>query len=325
MVGVGVPAALEAITPAWLTAVLGELHPGVEVAAASLAEPIHGTGTNVLVSLDYARPPDEGPKLPPTMWLKAGFEPHFDMLAPSGVYENEALFYRHLAPRVSLDVPRCFYAGADRRTQQGVLLLEDLAAAGAEFGAATRPITADRAAVVLENLARFHASTWGDRWPLQHDFVRDGIPAEGPGARYFLEQTPEVVRHWIAERPDADTPDSVNDPERIVLAFWRLAAASRDDPVCLIHSDGHLDNVYFLPDDTPGFIDWGSPRVSSWAWDVNYFVVSALEIDECRRCEHDLLRHYLDRLGSHGVEPPRSTMPGWRTAAGTRTGCSSRP
>jgi aminoglycoside phosphotransferase (APT) family kinase protein len=135
--------------------------------------------------------------------------------------------------------------------------------------------------------------------------VTGGIPAEGPTAAYFLQQTPQVFRHWIAERPEANTPDSVNDPERIVRAFWRLAALSRDLPVCLIHSDGHLDNVYFLPDGTPGFIDWGSPRMSSWAWDVSYFLVSALEIDECRRCERDLIKHYLCRLTSHGVSAPR--------------------
>jgi hypothetical protein len=301
---VEVPMTLEAITPEWLTAALGERHPGVEVSRARMGQAIHGTGTNVLVSLEYGRHPDDGSKLPPTMWLKAGFEPHFETLANSGVYEYEACFYRYLAPRVAITVPRCFYAGADGRTRQGVVLLEDLAAAGAEFGAATRPIGADRAAVVLENLAGFHASTWGARWPSGYEFVTDGIPAKGPGAAYFLQQTPEVFRHWIGERAEANTPESVNDPDRIVRAFWRLAAMSRHEPRCLIHSDGHVDNVYFLPDGTPGYIDWGSPRTSSWAWDVNYFLISALEVEECRRRERDLLRHYLDRLASHDVAAP---------------------
>ncbi len=299
-----IPMSLDEITPEWLTAALSERHPGVEVGAAWLGEPIHGTGTNLLVTIDYARPPDDGPKLPTTMWLKSCFEPHFAMMADNGLYEFESRFYEQLAPRVSATVPGCFYAGADPATRQGVLLLEDIGAAGGEFGNATRPIGADQVAVALEALARFHASTWGASWPREYEFVTDGIPLEGSKAAWFLSQTPDVFRRYIAQRAEANTPDAVNDPDRIVRAFWQLAATSRDAPVCLIHSDAHLDNWYFLPDGTPGLLDWCSPRTSSWAWDVSYFVISALTIDERRRCERDLLVHYLDRLRSHAVEAP---------------------
>jgi len=295
---------LDEITAEWLSGALSRRQPGVQVSSVRMGEPVHGTGTNVKLSLEYDRPPEDGPGLPDSMWLKAGFEPHFESLAISGLYQNEALFYDQLAPRVAISVPRCFYAGADRVSRQGVIVLEDLAAAGADFGRATRPLTADGAAVVLEALAGFHASTWGCTWMSRLDFVTPGIPTAGPGASYFLEHTPDVFRTWIRERPDANTPESVNDPERIVRAFWALAEISCREPACLIHSDAHLDNVYFLPDGTPGYLDWGSPRVSSWAWDVNYFLVSALEIEECRRCEQDLLRHYLDRLRSHDVDSP---------------------
>ena len=304
MAAARLPRALAEVTPEWLTAALSERHPGVEVAAACLGEPIHGTGTNLPVTLDYARPPDEGPALPSTMWLKSCFEPHFEMMADNGLYEFESRFYEQLAPRLSVTLPRCFYAGADPVSRQGVLLLEDLGAAGASFGNATRPIGADQVATALDALAAFHASSWGARWPRDYEFVTDGIPPEGPKAAWFLSATPDVFRHYIAERAEANTPDSVNDPDRIVRAFWKLAALSRDEPVCLIHSDAHLDNWYFLPDGTPGLLDWCSPRTSSWAWDVSYFVISALAIDERRRSERDLLAHYLAQLRSHGVDAP---------------------
>jgi hypothetical protein len=296
--------ALEEITPTWLTAALSERHPGVEVSSVSVAEPIHGTATNVAVTLEYARPPDDGDALPASMWLKAGFESHFDLMAGSGIYDYEARFYGELAPQLAVTVPRCFYAGADRATRQGVLLLEDMAAAGAEFGKGTQPIGVDRAARVLDELARLHVSTWGARELAHYDFVTEGIPLDGPNAAYYRAQTPDVFHRYIDERAEANTPDSVNDPERIVAAFWRLAAISRDEPMSVIHSDSHLDNVYFLPDGTSGLVDWQAPRTGSWAWDVSYFVISALEIDERRHSERDLLVHYLDRLASHGVDPP---------------------
>jgi Ecdysteroid kinase-like family len=299
-----VPTAFEEITPEWLTAALDERHPGVEVGAVRVGVPIHGTATNVAVELEYTRPPDDGEALPATMWLKAGFENHFEMMAASGIYEYEARFYSELAPQVAVTVPRCFYAGVDPARRQGVLLLEDMAAVGAAFGNATRPIGVDRAARVLDELARLHASTWGARHFAHYDFVTEGIPLEGPDAAYYRAQTPDVFERYLDERVEANTPDSVNDPERIVAAFWRLAAISRDEPVSVIHSDSHLDNVYFLPDGTTGLVDWQAPRTGSWAWDVSYFVISALEIDARRRSERDLLVRYLDRLASHGVDAP---------------------
>lgn len=41
-----------------------------------------------------------------------------------------------------------------------------------------------------------------------------------------------------------------------------------------------------------------------WSLDVGYHIASTLTVDERRRTERDLLRHYLDCLASHGVTPP---------------------
>ena len=106
------------------------------------------------------------------------------------------------------------------------------------------------------------------------------------------------------ERFDAHTPASVNAPKRIVSAFWKLADMSRDAPCCLIHSDSHLDNFYFDAHGDPGLMDWQSPRLGCWAWDVSYFIVSALDIDVRRRHERALLAHYLEALAARSVAAP---------------------
>ena len=298
------PLTLAGITPAWLTDALAPRYPGVAVRDAAFGTPIHGTGTNMRVTLDYARQPSGDP-LPNTMWLKSCYEDHFEAMAPSRVYEMEALFYRDLAPRLDVRVPRCFYAGIDEGTHQGVMLMEDLDRAGATFGDATRPIGADLCARGLDLLARLHASTWGQTWPRDLWYVVPGIQLTGPNSVWFNQQTPEIFAHYIAERAEANTPASVNAPERIIAAFRKLAAISTGQPACLIHSDGHLDNFYFGPeDDEPGLFDWQAPRYSSWAWDVSYFIISALDIPVRRASERHLLRHYLDRLKAHGVDAP---------------------
>src|SRR5271170_6050082 len=99
------PPRLADITPEWLTLALSQKYPGTVVEAAEFGEAIHGTGTNLALTLCYARQPPGNP-LPPTLWLKGGYEAHFEYMAPSRIYEIETLFYRELAPRLDVCVPR---------------------------------------------------------------------------------------------------------------------------------------------------------------------------------------------------------------------------
>lgn len=297
------PPSLSEVTPAWLTRALAQRHPGVQVESVQFDDAIHGTATNVALNLRYSRPPDAG-ALPARLWLKGGYESHFEYMAPSRIYEIEALFYRDLAPRLDVRVPRCYYAGNDPDTHQGLVLLDDLAGQGVSFGNATRPVSADTVARGLSTLARMHASTWGQAWPRTLWYVQPGIPLEGLAGAWYRDQTPEVFARYIAERSEARTPASVNAPQRIVDAFWKLAAMSLDEPCCLIHSDSHLDNFYFDASGEPGLMDWQAPRIGCWAWDVSYFVISALDISVRRSNERALIAHYLSELRSRGVDAP---------------------
>ena len=185
------------------------------------------------------------------------------------------------------------------------MLLEDLDKAGATFGNATRPITPDLCARGLELLARLHASSWGKNWPRDLWYVVPGLQLTGPNSVWFNQHTPEVFERFIADRAEANTPASVNAPERIIAAFRKLAEISTEQPACLIHSDGHLDNFYFGPqNDEPGLFDWQAPRHGSWAWDVSYFLISALDIPIRRENDRHLLKHYLAALKAFGVDAP---------------------
>ncbi|WP_131744834.1 phosphotransferase [Frankia sp. Cppng1_Ct_nod] len=305
------PMALEEVTPEWLTDALSEYAPGTRVISVDASEPIHGTSTNAQLTLEYAPHRSGVLPLPATMWLKAGFEEHSAQTAMYGTYESEALFYQRLASILPFRTPTCYYAGTDPDSRQGIVLLEDLAARQVTFGKATEPVDADTAALVLDGLARLHAATWGGAPYGELPFVRKGISYEEDGAHYFKAQTPEVVAEWIGRRSGVvPVPAAVNNPERIVRAFWRLAELSSLPPLCLIHSDAHIDNIYF---DTgvPGFLDFQALYVSSWAWDASYFMVKSMTVEERRRSEVDLLKYYLDRLSRHGVSSPPSFDAAW--------------
>ena len=71
----------------------------------------------------------------------------------------------------------------------------------------------------------------------------------------------------------------------------------------MIHGDAHAGNI-FETSGGPGLIDWQLVQRGVWAADVAYHIGAVLDIDDRRRSEFDLLRHYLTRLSIYGVEPP---------------------
>ena len=95
------------------------------------------------------------------------------------------------------------------------------------------------------------------------------------------------------------------DPERNPLhrmyeAFARLQTASDTGPRTVIHGDVHIGNAYQVPDDF-GLLDWQLMRVATWANDVSYPILTALDVEERRASERELLRHYLAELTARGV------------------------
>jgi aminoglycoside phosphotransferase (APT) family kinase protein len=61
----------------------------------------------------------------------------------------------------------------------------------------------------------------------------------------------------------------------------------------LVHGDPHIGNL-FLDEGRVGFLDWGMATIGSPLKDVSYFLTMGVEVDDRRRMQEDLLRHYLD-------------------------------
>jgi Ser/Thr protein kinase RdoA (MazF antagonist) len=99
----------------------------------------------------------------------------------------------------------------------------------------------DDAALVIEELAPFHARWWGERAPT-NAFHRAGVDPKERQERYdgqvdrFLERhgdrVPGAVRHIV---------------RRLRSRLGAVAEAMYERPQTLIHGDLHLDNVIFDP------------------------------------------------------------------------------
>lgn len=298
------------VTAAWLGTALAQKCPGVEVLHAEVRDVIPGTSTKIRVALRY-NDAGQASGLPPTLIVKGGFEAHSSSMAP--MYLNEMRFYRDVAPRLPINVPRCFFAGSDPASHQSIVIMEDLAARGVQFLRPQQPSSYARVEAFLDAIARFHAHGWNS--PALDDDGAFGWVREpfGHWSRVYQQRylQPEVWAHYMAQPRAAAVSVSLHDRERMAAALDALARLNQSADKVLAHGDLHLGNLYVEADGTPGFLDAQIAR-SSWCQDVAYHMIAALDIGDRRRWEQALLSYYLQRLAYHGVSAPPGFDAAWR-------------
>jgi hypothetical protein len=300
------PLRVEDISAAWLSHALEERYPGVVVRELRQSELIQGTATKIRVHLEY-NAAGQAARLPPTLIVKGGFAAHREMMAE--IYELEARFYRELAPQLELRLPRCFYSGTDPIRHQAIVVLEDLDARHATFCRVPSPLTYEQARAQLRALASLHARWWDSGsldvtgelgWLLR----LDPLP-EGEAGRYQRGQlVPDVYARYMALPRGAAVSHYFHDRDRMLRAMERLRVIDRQGPVCVLHGDAHLGNLYFDADGAAGVLDWQAVRQGPWHHDVAYFLGSALDVLDRRAWEESLLEFYLDELRRRGVAAP---------------------
>jgi hypothetical protein len=299
------PSTVDEITPALLTAVLAEGHPGVEVSHVRvLATSEHGDGhastaDRILLALDYAPGRDGG--LPSQMLVKTFLgHPH----APAVMYRTEVRFYRDIRPELAIEAPRAFAGVADDATGQFGLLMEDLTLRGARFpNALTSPGLATVTHLV-ETLAELHAHFWSSP-RFRSDLAWVATPCAGGMADVFKTFGLDLVRKQLEFDFKAELLRPLGRPiERLWADLWRLQSILETEPVTLLHGDPHIGNTYVLPDGRGGLLDWQLMVRGRWAHDLTYLIVTGLTPEDRRTHERSILARYLDALARRGVEAP---------------------
>jgi len=288
------------ITPDWLTGLLQPRYPGTHVESVHRGRIIGGTATKVRLLLEYDAA-GHAHRLPPTLWLKAGFEAHSDAGSMQAIYAGEALFYRDIAPLFEPGPPHAYGVLLDPATGQSYLLLEDLLALNARFGHATEPLAPAAAARVLEVLARLHARFWRSRELASFGWLQNG-GALGIAGVHEATFTPPLWERCLALPRGRFLRGPLAERERLLAAMRRLLAHDIANAQCLVHGDAQPMNLYFAADGAPGLLDWQLPMWGHWAHDVTEFLVAALAVEDRRRCERELLAHYVDALRGQGVD-----------------------
>ncbi|XVQ11471.1 phosphotransferase [Spirillospora sp. CA-255316] len=291
------------MSPEWLNSALAPRFPGIRITNVTPGPVVSRVSTNARFSIEC-----EG-GLPSGLSSDLCGKGYFSDIGTwdarrAGV--PEVSFYRNLAATSGVRTLRSVYADIDPETQHGVVITEDVVAQGGRFLDATSDYAPDQTAQSLEQLARLHAATWGDPALLDAEWLKPRL--EG----HLVHRGLKEIRGNFESEIGAGVPDEVRDPELLYAAYTALAREARDEtPWSVIHGDAHVGNLYLDGDGRPSFVDWQLVQRGPWYLDVGYHIASTLTIEDRRRTEKDLLRHYLDRLGAAGIEAP-SWDDAWR-------------
>lgn len=279
-----IPERPEQIDAAWLTTALSHRHPGVAVSSVEVVERHEATNAHARLCVEYhaaaGAPASIFCKLLPA---EAGRR---EAIAATGMGIAEARFYDELAAGLSLRVPAIHAVSVDEATGAFVVLMEDLVAGGCGVPDGTVGVSVEAAAAALEDLAAMHLHF--------HDVAVRGaqagwVKAPGPPSEYGTSRLQLALDHHRDRLTDsfAELADLY---VRECVAIHQLWGRG---PHTLIHGDAHIGNLF---DDGGriGFLDWGLVNVSTPLRDVSYFLAMALSIEDRRRDERSLLRHWLD-------------------------------
>jgi len=291
------------LTPAVLERALRERWDGVVVEAVHVAatkrcgEGVASTADRVMLDLTYR--PGTATGLPEHLVLKTMMA---SPRAPAAMYENEVRFYQELRGGLDIEAPLAAATSYDPDTGRFGLLLEDLSYRGARFPSALDHVTLDEVRSIIDHLATLHATFWDSpRFGTDLDWL--ATPMSGGMFEVFDLIGFDLIADQVARHPfKADLFAPLG---RSLEDLWELLWIVQHDhavgPTTLLHGDTHVGNTYLLPGGRGGLLDWQLMMRGSWAHDVTYFLVTALDPAVRRAHQRQLIDEYLGKLAHLGV------------------------
>jgi hypothetical protein len=293
---------VDAITPAWFTAVLRE---GTTAPAShrviSVDTEVIGTGTVgyvVRAQVEYDPATDSLPRSfivklssPDAGSRQIGLE--------MGLYETEVRFYQEYAPRLqSTAIPRVHWSALDARSGRFTIVLDDLSA-HSSVGDMIAGCTVEQAELAMRALPDFQAPLWNDPELRNQPWL---------GA----SRTDSVLAPVAAcVEPFLERLGSRLDAEHVALVR-RMGPRAKEyrtrawrPPYVIAHTDYRLDNMLFGRSDAApaiSVIDWQAARLGPPLLDPAIFLATCMSTDQRREHEQALLHSYHDGLVAAGVE-----------------------
>ena len=284
------------LTIDWAQRVVNKHYSHIIVSNVDIVSVDIGTTTRIRIKVEHNEPailPGQWfVKLPSMAWQAKL------ITALPRLLHTEVRFYNEVARSVSVTVPH-FLAAQSQLGRGATLVLTDLTEFGAIPGNPGDALTFPQAALVVEQLANFHARFWNKEhldhthgWlagPVRRleDFL--GTAMAVPLMKRGLHRAGELV-------PSSLHAQAVHYARHRRQAMRFLAEAPRT----LVHHDCHPGNL-FWNQSRPGLLDWQLVRFGEGISDIAYFLATALNPETRRLHEESLIAIYAQCLENNGV------------------------
>lgn len=281
------------VTPSWLSEALSQTCPGVTVSSIEVHDISEGTNSNARLRVSYREPC----ALPGAFFMKLPpLDPvRRDAINKTGMGRREVLFYKTLADKVSMRVPRPYVAEFDEASSAFVLLIEDLESTGCTFPDTVAAFDFEQATMAMRDYALLHVryedkairdreAGWVERMPGGSDFGTSLL-------QYGLDHHRDRLTDAFAELATLYI-----ERQSALEEVWDRGR------VTVLQGDSHIGNL-FEDGGRPGFLDWGLIQLGTPMRDVGYFITMALTPAKRRKHERELIELYLDARVELGGEP----------------------
>ena len=289
------PARFADLDAAWLQGALADRGPGAATVTSMDVEEVAFAGATTDMARLRISYGDDGEAGPPTLIgkIRGVRDVQVQMDQAMGLFDREARFYGTFAEEVPVRAPRCWFIGDGDETP---LLLEDLAEL--RMGDQMEGMTVTDAEATVDALADLHAAFWeSDR--LSEPWLAS--PGEGVIAA-MITQLVSSGAPALAERYGDQVSGDVMATVTERAPTWNeVLARLAEGPKTLVHNDVRLDNLFFMEDGTPCFIDWQILARTRGTQDVGNLLAGSMDGDDLSANWEALLRRYHDRLVTQGV------------------------
>jgi hypothetical protein len=289
-----VPASLDDLTPAWLTAILSGhgLDHANRVTSFDSEQLVGERGIAAQLwrlTLHYEV---GNADLPATVIAK--FPPADPatraQLTAMGFFQREVGFFQSLAARTPIPTPRCYFAGLESSSGAALLVIEDLGQA--RNGDTIQGCSVDEVTQVLSALAGLHAAWWQHPTVTELPWLRlSSMLAPSATADVFAQAWPRFLK-----KLSIPVSDEILATESWITRLLPRAAATllEAGPRTLIHNDVQADNLFFTEqaDRAVVFCDWQMVTCARGVVDVAGVIRGHLDPELRRTVEPDLVRSY---------------------------------
>jgi len=286
-----------ALSPEWLSRALSVTDAPIRVTSVRVVEELRTRATKIRV---VAGAPSAGTQDVLHLCVKGffGMNP-----LPLGMARNgqaEVRYYTELSRRSRVAAPSVRYAAIDDVSGHGILIMDDVVAAGGSFLNALTPYSLKQARSSLAQLARLHVEHRDRVGEPRYSWVPDRL--SGFAAAPVIPH--EELQDLLDGERGRQLPSAILDARRLHAGLARLAASSSPLDHTVVHGDAHPGNLFVLGN-TVAVADWQLVQRNHWALDVAYHLGSSLTVTMRRDHEARLLRYYLECVRAEGGSAPR--------------------